>query len=424
VPLVVLFVLGFLASHYFCNRTPATEPGRFYLRTQPSGANVYMLQAGSVSGVNKKFLGRSPGPFPISLKERTRFTFIVELFGFEEEELLVKKEELSTGTVYPLTSRWGGLGHLLYFLRDNVFLLIAILAPIAFWLLRIRPQIRSSRAQEALWTTGRLEVGMMFHQYRLLELLGEGAAGAVYKADRPGEKNDGYCTLKIFHRKETGETEHQISALKREFQNSAELSHPNIVYLLDWGIHRGYYYLVSEFIDGVPLDKATGYTLTDVCRWGVQLAAALGHAHSQGVVHRDIKPANVLLTGDNRVKVLDFGIAARIESSSEHGAGSIGYMAPEQAGGTVAPASDFYSLGVTLYRLATGEMPFQGDDYFQILAAQGLGNYKPLRDYLPQCPIELQEAVDQLLKKEPSERLTDPARIRSLLEKAVDQLQG
>lgn len=423
-PLVAMMAIGLLIAQFFYSRPTKQLEGQIYLQTVPSGAKIFMLQAGSVGGFNRKLIGRSPGPLPISVKERTRFTFNIELFGFEDEQLYVKREELASGPLYRLKPRWGLLSRLLYNLRDYVFLYLTALLGSAFWLFWVRPQRKQRQTQESLWQSGRLQVGMDFHEYRLKERLGRGAAGEVFKAEKPREANSENYTVKVFHRNEGKESEQLEAALTREFQSCAELSHPNIVYLLDWGVYRGYYYLISEFVDGTPLDEVVDCSLADICAWGSQLAGALSHAHAHGVVHRDIKPANIMRTGDNRVKILDFGIAARTDSENESGAGSIGYMAPEQASGVISPASDFYSLGVTLYRLASGRMPFEGEDYFQVLAAQARGEFPPLARLVPNCPPQLDELVSGLLRKDVDERLTNLQDIRALLIEAAEELSA
>ena len=414
-PVVILVTLCLLAIQFVYSRRDL-KTGELYLHTVPSGAKIFMTQAGSIAGVNKKLLARSPGPLPINVKERTRFTFSIELWGYQDKRVYVTREELTSGPTYTLESKWPFSGFL-YHLRDYAFLWTAVLLVLSFWTFQVRPQKRSKKEQESLWDSGTLQTGMRFHEYRLLELLGEGAAGAVYRADKPDEAKKESYTLKLFHRGDKKDEELEAT-LSREFQNCAALSHPNIVYLLDWGVYRGYYYLVSEYIKGSPLDEVSDFTLLDLCSWGRQLTSALAYAHSQGVVHRDIKPANVMRTSDNIVKVLDFGIAAR-KDEEESGAGSIGYMAPEQAGGKVSPAGDFYSLGVTIYRLATGRMPFPGDDYFQVLAAQVTGKYEPLAELLPASPKPLNELIDGLLEKDSENRLQDPDLIRLKFEEAA-----
>lgn len=414
-PVVILVTLCLLAVQLVFTREDL-KPGNLYLHTVPSGANIFMTQAGSIAGVNKKLLARSPGPLPVNVKERTRFTFSIELWGYQDKRVYVTREELTSGPTYRLDPKWP-FSRLLYHLRDYSFLWAAALFALSFWFFRVRPQKQSLKEQESLWESGALQIGMRFHEYRLLELLGEGAAGAVYRADKPDEESRESYTLKMFHRGDKKDEEMEAT-LSREFQNCAALSHPHIVYLLDWGVHRGYYYLVSEFIEGAPLDEVSDCTLLDLCHWGRQLTGALAYAHSQGVVHRDIKPANIMRTTDNNVKVLDFGIAAR-RGEEESGAGSIGYMAPEQAGGQVSPAGDFYSLGVTIYRLASGRMPFPGDDYFQVLAAQVTGKYEPLAELLPACPKPLNELIDGLLQTDSELRLKEPEKIRLMLEEAA-----
>lgn len=421
-PFVALVIVGLLVAQVLSLRREE-KPGLIYLHTVPSGAKVFFLQAGSAAGFHRKLIGRSPGPLPISLKERRRFTFNLELFGFRNEEALVSREQLADGPVIKLTPRWGLASFIPYHVRDYLYFWLAVLFGASFWLQTVRPRQKERRAQAALWKQGGLRPGMRFHEYRLLEKLGEGAAGAVFRADKPEETTQESYSLKFFHRGDGKQDDELRESLNREFKNCAELTHPNIVYLLDWGVFEGFYYLVSEYVEGKPLDHEPVYSLHDICLWAHQLVNALDYAHSQGIVHRDIKPANIMKTVDNRVKILDFGIAARSDIEEERGAGSIGFMAPEQASGKASAASDLYSLGATLYRLASGRMPFPGEDYFQILAAQAMGKYVPLWELLDNCPQVFTELVDGLLQKEPEERLTDPARIRELLDSALAELK-
>ena len=162
-----------------------------------------------------------------------------------------------------------------------------------------------------------------------------------------------------------------VERFRREAQAAANLSHPNIVPVFDWGEDTGTYFIVMEFIDGRPLSailKTAGPLSADrTADIGAHVAAALGYAHKHGVIHRDVKPGNVLITDEGQVKVTDFGIARAInteESLTQTGAvmGTATYFSPEQAEGVGVDArSDIYSLGVVLFEMATGRPPFLGD---------------------------------------------------------------
>jgi len=415
-PFIFLAVVVLLAIQFY--PTPKERrPGEIYLSTIPSGADIYMLQAGSIRGFNKKFLARSPGPLPVDIKERTRFTLTLELFGYHVEDLRIRQADLAAGPTIELRPKWGILSAMIYLARDYRYLLSALLLSFLFGLFEVRPQRRFQREQEELWRSGKLQPGLQLHEYQLVEKLGEGASGAVFRALKARSDPNRSFTLKVLLR-DAGREPHELEeTLNRELRTCAALGHPGIVDLHGWGVFRDYYYLVSEFVPGDTLDRVGRSSLADVCRWGIQITAALTYAHSQGVVHRDIKPANIIRTRDNQVKILDFGIAAQVGSAEESGAGSVGYMAPEQASGEVSAACDFYALGVTLYRLASASMPFQGEDLIQVLAAQAIGKYEPL-DSLIDCPAEFLELIDGLLQKEPRDR-PDAEQIQILLEASL-----
>ena len=229
-------------------------------------------------------------------------------------------------------------------------------------------------------------------RYELNHLIARGGMAEVYRAhdrllDRP-------VALKVLF-PELSVDRSFVERFRREAQAAANLSHPNIVPVFDWGEDGGTYFIVMEFVDGRPLSailKTAGPLSAErTADIGAHVAAALGYAHRHGVIHRDVKPGNVLITDDGQVKVTDFGIARAVnteESLTQTGAvmGTATYFSPEQAEGMgVDSRSDIYSLGVVLYEMVTGRPPFLGDTPVAVAS-------KHVRDH-PPAPRELNPAV-------------------------------
>ena len=204
-------------------------------------------------------------------------------------------------------------------------------------------------------------------RYEVLEVVGAGGMSSVYKAhDQLLERN---VALKVLHAR-FGDDAEYVERFRREARAVAQLSHPNIVTVIDRGEADGHQFIVFEFIDGENLKELVERTGPLPVRRAVELALAIAEglcfAHEHGIVHRDVKPQNVLLNGDGEAKVTDFGIARSLDV--EHGVtqtgtvlGTSNYLSPEQATGQpVTPATDIYSLGVVLYELLTGDVPFSG----------------------------------------------------------------
>ncbi len=216
-----------------------------------------------------------------------------------------------------------------------------------------------------------------------------------------------------------------VARFRREAQSAANLNHPNIVGVYDWGKERGTYYIVMEYVDGrtvseiirsdgpIEAERAAGIA--------ADVAAALGFAHRKGVVHRDVKPGNVLITGSGEVKVADFGIARAMTSSSEENLtqtgsvmGTATYFSPEQAQGKpVDPRSDLYSLGVVLYEMSSGKPPFSADSPVAIAYKHVQEPLPPLHEKVPGVPRGYEAITNKALAKDPAQRYQDAEELRA-----------
>jgi serine/threonine protein kinase len=247
-------------------------------------------------------------------------------------------------------------------------------------------------------------------RYELDELVGTGGMSSVYRAhDRLLERD---VALKVLHEQFTSDGDY-VERFRREARSVAQLSHPNIVTVIDRGEQDGRQFIVFEYVDGEnlktlverggPLPEREAIELT------LQVARALGFAHEHGLVHRDVKPQNVLLNGDGRAKVTDFGIARSLGVGGLTQTGTVmgtsDYIAPEQArGGRVDAQSDVYSLGAVLYELLTGEVPFPGENFVAV-ALRHINEPAPsVRGRRPDVSPRLDAVVRRCMAKDPRER--------------------
>jgi predicted Ser/Thr protein kinase len=247
-------------------------------------------------------------------------------------------------------------------------------------------------------------------RYELEELVGTGGMSSVYRAhDTLLER---YVALKVLHDQYTTDDEF-VERFKREARAVAQLSHPNIVTVIDRGEDDGHQFIVFEYIDGENLKERLvrkgRLSVREALELALQVARGLAVAHGHGVVHRDVKPQNVLLNGDGQAKVTDFGIARTltVDGVTQTGTvmGTSNYIAPEQASGQpVDVQTDVYSLGVVLYELLAGDVPFPGDNFVTI-AMKHVNEPPPsLLEVRNDVPLQVAAAVDRALEKDPRER--------------------
>ncbi len=256
-------------------------------------------------------------------------------------------------------------------------------------------------------------VGQTIGHYQIVQRLGQGGMADVYKAFHTGLAV--YRALKVI-RPEFVTQEGFKERFQREAQAVAALRHPNIVQMHDFGAQDNLYYMVMEFIEGQDLKSYLTQhgqvrPFSQVVKIIEQVASALGYAHGRGVVHRDIKPGNIMLTADGQAILTDFGIAKMLASEERMtqtgmGIGTPAYMAPEQARGLpdVGPPADVYSLGIVLYEMLTGRVPFSADTPLAVMLKVVSDPLPPPRDFSPDIPDVLQGVVLKATAKEPAQR--------------------
>jgi len=267
--------------------------------------------------------------------------------------------------------------------------------------------------------------------YRILSVLGMGGMGIVFKGEDPELKR--IVALKGMLPTVAAKATNR-QRFVREARATAAIRHDHIITVYNVGEDRGIPFLVMEFLEGEALDQRLAQHNTlpydEVLRIGLETAEGLAAAHKCGMVHRDIKPANIWLEGERgRVKILDFGLA-RVTAEDSHLTlsgvilGTPAFMAPEQARGLpVGPESDLFSLGSVLYRMCTGDIPFQGPDTLAILTALATEEPRAIHLICPDIPPALASLIMSLLAKNPDER---PATARAVVDsiKAIQRFQA
>ena len=276
-----------------------------------------------------------------------------------------------------------------------------------------------------------MEIGQIIKErYEITQLLGEGGMSFVYKAiDKQLQRTVAIKTLKPVY----VEQEKFVERFKREAQTAANLNHPNIVQIFDWGIGDEPFF-VMEYIEGSTLtsiiSKKKTLSISDILFIGAQVSSGLQAAHSQGLVHRDIKPGNIMITPEGKVKVTDFGIVSlQNEESDITKTGSIlgtaSYISPEQAQGKpVSKESDLYSLGTVLYELITGRPPFEGETPIATATKHITDKPEKLSVYRQNIPKGVENAILKLLHKYPKDRFKNAEDLRALLLQQKNQLQS
>ncbi len=264
--------------------------------------------------------------------------------------------------------------------------------------------------------------GTKIGPYEIQSPLGEGGMGAVYKAHDPTLQRT--VAIKVLAKQD----EDASARLLQEARAASALNHPHICTTHEVGEHEGQAFIVMEHVEGKPLSAlipSDGLPPESVIRYGTQIADALAHAHERGIVHRDLKSQNVVITPEGRAKVLDFGLAARMPQADAEAVtktqealphagmlvGTLAYMAPEVLRGEAATArSDIWALGVLLYEMASGRLPFEGKTGTDLAAAIVRESPTSLTG---QVSAGFRAIVQHCLAKEPKQRYTHAAEARA-----------
>lgn len=263
-------------------------------------------------------------------------------------------------------------------------------------------------------------------RYEIIELIGSGGMANVYKA--LCHRLNRYDAVKIM-RDETASNTELRRRFRAESQAVAMLSHPNIVSVYDVSHSDDVEYIVMELIDGITLkqylQKKSVLDPAEVLDFTIQTAKALEHAHSKGIIHRDIKPQNIMLLKDGMIKVADFGIASlenTVEENNGETVGSVHYIAPEQARGEAPDArSDIYSLGIVMYEMLTGRLPYVGNSDVEVAVKHMNTDPVTPRDIVPSIPEELERICLKAMNSNIDERYQSASEMLADLEEYKSQ---
>jgi serine/threonine-protein kinase len=265
-------------------------------------------------------------------------------------------------------------------------------------------------------------------RYEIVELIGKGGMSSVFKAhDRLLDRT---VAIKVLHPHYT-EDEEYVERFRREARSVAQVSHPNIVTVIDRGEDDRRQYIVFEYVEGENLKELLQRTgplpIRDALVLALQMARALSFAHSRGLVHRDVKPQNVLLNADAQAKMTDFGIAREVDVQGVTITGTVlgtsEYIAPEQARGQqVDQQTDVYSLGVVLYELLTGSVPYEGDNFVTVALRHVNEPIPSVLEQRPEVPPRLALAVERAMAKSPRDRFASMDELVGELEACLAEL--
>ncbi len=264
---------------------------------------------------------------------------------------------------------------------------------------------------------------MLGDRYEILDKIGTGGMADVYKAKC--HKLNRYVAIKVL-KAEFATNKSFVSKFRAEAQAAAGLIHPNIVNVYDVGDENGMYYFVMELVEGITLkkyiEKKIRLSVKEAVSIAIQIAMGIESAHNNGIIHRDIKPQNIIISKEGKVKVADFGIAraASSDTQTSHAMGSVHYTSPEQARGGYSDAkSDIYSIGITLFEMVTGRVPFDGETTVAIAIKHIQEEMPSPRIYVSEIPISVEQIIFKCTQKHPDSRYVN---VSDLIQDLKDSL--
>ncbi len=265
-------------------------------------------------------------------------------------------------------------------------------------------------------------------RYEILEKIGSGGMADVYKAKC--HKLNRLVAIKVLKNEYSSDASF-VKKFRVEAQSAAGLSHPNIVSVYDVGEENGIYYIVMELVQGITLknyiDMKGKLEVREALNISIQIASGLSAAHQNRIIHRDVKPQNIIMSRDGKVKVTDFGIAKVADSTTNTNtaAGSVHYISPEQARGGYSDAkSDIYSLGITMYEMLTGRVPFDGENNVAVALMHIQGEMVPPRQYDPSIPRSFEKIILKCTQKKPERRYASAQELIADLRRVLSNPDG
>ena len=269
-----------------------------------------------------------------------------------------------------------------------------------------------------------IKIGMTLgDRYEILEKIGTGGMSDVYKA-KDGKLNR-FVAVKVL-KQEFAENANFVSKFKTEAQAAAGMMHPNIVNVYDVGEEGGTHYIVMELVEGITLkkyiEKKARLSIKETISIAIQVSMGIEAAHNNHIIHRDIKPQNIMISKEGKVKVTDFGIAKAVSSNTitSNVMGSVHYTSPEQArGGFSDEKSDIYSLGITMFEMLTGRVPFNGETTVAIAIKHIQEPMPSPREYVAEIPISVEQIVFKCTQKSPDRRYQSMSELITDLKKSL-----
>lgn len=269
---------------------------------------------------------------------------------------------------------------------------------------------------------------ILSERYEIIARIGAGGMADVYKAqDHKLNRLVAAKVMKAEFREDTG----FVQRFQKEAQAAAKLSHPNVVNVYDVGEDRGLYYIVMELVEGITLknyiQKKGKLSVKEATSIAIQVSLGLEAAHNRGIIHRDVKPQNIMISTDGKVKLSDFGIAKAMNSNTitANVMGSVHYSSPEQVRGGISDAkSDIYSLGITMYEMVTGRVPFDGDSTVSIAIKHLQEEMVSPSRYTPDLPYSLEQIILKCTQKNPERRYHNVGELIEDLKHSLIDPQG